>query len=173
MIGTYDADPSSQRRSIFPVKGCMFFGVPHRGADVASTASKFLSVLGHVMNVNTNNIKDLKPKSQRFANISSQFRTVRSEHAIPVISFFETVKYNHTLGLVSRTSFLVYYKAVHSRIISPILPQVAVPLKYCPFHTISFRPCVPSCNISVRLRSYLVMSCITFIKTLRISRHSA
>ena len=100
-IDTYDSNPLPHSRSVFPVKGCMFFGVPHKGADIAGTASKFLSMLGHVFNVNTNNIRDLETKSQRFANTSSEFRTVRTEHGIPVISFFETVKYNRTLGLVS------------------------------------------------------------------------
>ena len=95
-------DPQSPSY-IFPVKGCMFFGVPHKGANIAAKASKFLSLLGHVFNVNKNNVQDLEPKSQRFANISSEFRSVQSEHNIPVVSFFETVKYNHTVGLVSKT----------------------------------------------------------------------
>lgn len=85
---------------MFPVKRCMFFSVPHKGADIAEKAVGFLSILGHVFNVNTNNIQDLKPKSQRFANISSEFRAVQSEHSITVISFFETVKYKR-LGRVS------------------------------------------------------------------------
>lgn len=107
MIGTYAPDSPSQRPSIFPVKGCMFFGVPHKGAEVAHTASGFLSMLAPVFNVNKNNIKDLEPKSQRFANISSEFRGVQSSRNIPVISFYETVKYNHTLGLVSYKSFFL------------------------------------------------------------------
>ena len=86
---------------MFPVKGCMFFGVPHRGADIADVASKFLSVLGLVFNVNKNNVQDLKPNSQRFANISSQFQSVQQDRNIPVLSFYETVRYNHTVGLVS------------------------------------------------------------------------
>ena len=81
----------------------MFFGVPHKGANIAAKASKFLSLLGHVFNVNKNNVQDLEPKSQRFANISSEVRSVQSEHNIPVVSFFETVRYNHTVGLVSQT----------------------------------------------------------------------
>ena len=79
----------------------MFFGVPHKGAEIADTASKFLSILAHVFNVNKNNVKDLKTKSQRFANISSEFGSVQSTQNIPVISFYETVEYNHTLGIVS------------------------------------------------------------------------
>ena len=79
----------------------MFFGVPHKGAEIADKASKFLSILAHVFNVNKNNVKDLEPKSQRFVNFSSEFRSVQSEQNIPVISFYETVEYNHTLGTVS------------------------------------------------------------------------
>ena len=101
MMETYDRDSPAQRPSIFPVKGCMFFGVPHQGAEVADIASRFLSILGPIFNVNNNNVKDLKPKSQRFANITSEFRSVQSTQSIPVISFVETVKYNHTLGIVS------------------------------------------------------------------------
>ena len=85
----------------------MFFGVPHAGADIADKASKFLSILSLVFNVNKSNVKDLRPKSQRFANISSEFRSVQSKYSIPVISFYETVQYNHTLGLVSEYSLLV------------------------------------------------------------------
>ncbi len=96
-----DLQPSLQGHYVFPVKGCLFFGVPHKGADIADKASGFLSAFSHLLNVNKNNIKDLKPKSQRFANISSEFRSVQSEHNIPVISFYETVRYNHTVGLVS------------------------------------------------------------------------
>ena len=79
----------------------MFFGVPHKGAEIADTASKFLSLLGRVININQTNVRDLKPKSQRLVNTASQFRTVQQEHAIPVLSFVETVKYNQALGLVS------------------------------------------------------------------------
>ena len=97
-----NSDP--QVPSKFPVKGCMFFGVPHSGADIASTASKFLSALSLVFNVNKNNVRDLEAKSTRFANISSTFGMVREEHGIPVISFYETVKYSRALGIVSSIS---------------------------------------------------------------------
>ena len=78
----------------------MFFGVPHKGADIADKASMLLSILARIFNVNKNNVKDLKPKSQRFANISSQFRSVQATHNIPVISFYETKEYSH-FGVVS------------------------------------------------------------------------
>ena len=100
-INAIDPSQASPVSSKFPVKGCMFFGVPHKGAHIASTALKFLSVLGHVFNVNKRNLRDLEAKSQRFANTSSDFRQVRSDYGIPVISFYETVEYNRTLGVVS------------------------------------------------------------------------
>ena len=81
----------------------MFFGVPHQGADIASTASKFLSALSFVFNVNKNNVQDLEAKSTRFANTSSEFRAVQSEHGFPIISLYETVKYR-TFGIVSSMS---------------------------------------------------------------------
>ena len=78
----------------------MFFGVPHKGANIAGKALGFLKVLGLVFNVNKKNIQDLESKSQRFANTSSNFRLVQTEQDFPVISFFETLKYKHH-GLVS------------------------------------------------------------------------
>ena len=91
--------PSTKRYN-FPVKGCMLFGVPNRGSDVAHTATGILTLLNTVFNVNRNMIQDLDQKSQRLADIASQFRQVRHEHSIPVISFFEQQKYGSGLGLV-------------------------------------------------------------------------
>ena len=141
---------------MFPVKGCMFFGVPHKGADVAATASRFLSLLGHVFNVNKKQIQDLKPKSQRFANISSQFRAVQSEHNIPVISFFETVKYNHTIGLVSWTSTSFGRVPVAIRALARNCP---FDLSFCcnavGFHIINMRVLVPCYNVHLGFHTSL------------------
>lgn len=102
----------------FPVEGCMFFGVPNLGTEYASGAASILNVLNTVFNVNRNFVQELKSKSQRLANIASEFRQIRNEHKIPVISFFETEKYNYALGLVSiRLSF-----AVSLAISPPVLP---------------------------------------------------
>ena len=79
----------------------MFFGVPNRGADIAGTASSILTLLSSVFNVNKNVVRDLESKSQQLANFTSEFRQIRKEHNILVISFFETVKYSYALGLVS------------------------------------------------------------------------
>ena len=95
----------NQGRYLFPVKGCLFFGFPHNGAEFADRAFAFLNVLSFVFDVNKSNIKDLKSKSQRFANISSEFRAIQTEQEFPVMSFFETVKYKHH-GVVSRSSTL-------------------------------------------------------------------
>lgn len=90
----------------FPVEGCLFFGVPNLGTEYADGAAKILRVLSTVFNVNRNVVQELVNKSQRLANIASEFRQIRNEHKIPVISFFETVKYNNVFGLVSiRLSF--------------------------------------------------------------------
>ena len=78
----------------------MFFGVPNRGADIARTASSILTLLNTVFNVNRNVVHDLESKSQQLANLASEFRQIRKEHNIPVISFYETVTYS-TVGLVS------------------------------------------------------------------------
>ena len=100
MKQTINPHSPTQGRYLFPVKGCLFFGVPHKGANIADKALGFLNVLSLAFNVNKSNIKDLKSKSQRFANISSEFRAVQTEQDFPVISFFETVKYKRH-GLVS------------------------------------------------------------------------
>lgn len=79
----------------------MFFGVPNLGTELADGAAKILTVLSTVFNVNRNVLLDLTSKSQRLANIAGEFRQIRHEHKIPVISFFETEKYNSASGLVS------------------------------------------------------------------------
>ncbi|KAL8791321.1 MAG: hypothetical protein Q9195_005940 [Heterodermia aff. obscurata] len=94
-------EPTQSTRSYnFPVKGCMLFGVPNRGSDVAHTATAILKLLNTVFNVNRNMIQDLDKKSQKLADIASRFRQVRYEHSIPVISFFEQPKYGSGLGLI-------------------------------------------------------------------------
>lgn len=93
--------PQSKKQYSFPVEGCMFFGVPNRGTEYANGATSILKVLNTLFNVNRNFVQELKSKSQRLANTASEFRQIRNEHNIPVISFFETEKYNYSLGLVS------------------------------------------------------------------------
>lgn len=98
--------PQTKKQYNFPVEGCMFFGVPNLGTEYASGAASILRVLNTVFNVNRNIVQELTSKSQRLANVASEFRQIRNEHKIPVISFFETEKYNYSLGLVSiRLSF--------------------------------------------------------------------
>ena len=97
----------AEGRYIFPVNGCMFFGVPHKGAEIAYKASGFLSALGLVFNVNKNNIRGLKPKSQRLANISSEFRSIQSQPRIPIVSFYETEEYNKGVGIGKPASHFV------------------------------------------------------------------
>ena len=100
LIHSLQEPTQSTQRYNFPVRGCMLFGVPNRGSDVAHTATGILRLLNTVFNVNRNMIQDLDKKSQRLADIASRFRQVRHEHSIPVISFFEQKKYGSGLGLV-------------------------------------------------------------------------
>lgn len=79
----------------------MLFGVPNRGSDVADSASKILKLLATVFNVNRSVVQDLQSKSNKLADIAGQFRQIRNEHSIPVISFYEEQKYSSILGLVS------------------------------------------------------------------------
>lgn len=94
----------------FPVKGLMLFGVPNKGSELADTASRILSLLNTVFNVNRRVVHDLEYKSQQLANIATEFRLVRHQRNIPVISFFETQKYNKSLGvIVNQDSAIISY----------------------------------------------------------------
>lgn len=95
----------------------MFFGVPNRGAELAGTASSILTLLSNVFNVNRNVVHDLESKSQRLANLASEFRQIRKEHNIPVICFFETVTYNNTLGLVGDDHYILWLSTVEDSVI--------------------------------------------------------
>ncbi|MCJ1423906.1 hypothetical protein MMC29_001791 [Sticta canariensis] len=102
--------PNSTKQYNFPVRGCMFFGVPNRGTDYPETASSLLKLLSRVFNVNRNVVRDLESKSQRLAKIASKFGQIREERNIPIISFFETVKYNNFFGLiVDKASAVIEY----------------------------------------------------------------
>lgn len=79
----------------------MLFGVPNKGSDVADSASRILNLLATVFNVNRHIVEDLQSKSHKLAEIAAQFRQIRYEHNIPVISFYEKQKYSSVLGLVS------------------------------------------------------------------------
>jgi hypothetical protein len=71
------------------VRGCVFFGVPHRGAKIASWASslaKLTEMLG--FEVNPNFTKALWKKSKIFADISKQF--VERAGNIKFRTFYET-----------------------------------------------------------------------------------
>ncbi|MCJ1265967.1 hypothetical protein MMC22_005849 [Lobaria immixta] len=110
MLKNLQEPQDSTKQYNFPVKGCMFFGVPNCGADIAGTASSILTLLNSVFNVNRNVVRDLESKSQQLANFADEFRLVRKEHNIPVISFYETVRYSYALGLiVDKDSAVIEY----------------------------------------------------------------
>lgn len=101
---------NSTERYNFPIRGCMLFGVPNQGTEVANTASKVLTLLSTLFNINRNVVNDLENKSQKLANIASEFRQVRQAHNIPVISFYERLKYSSALGLiVNKESAVIDY----------------------------------------------------------------
>lgn len=79
----------------------MLFGVPNQGTEIATGASKILNLLSVVFRMNMNVVVELQSKSQTLASIASEFRQIRNERNIPVISFFETKRYSTSLGLVS------------------------------------------------------------------------
>lgn len=101
IIDQLDPNSVSQGKYVFPVQGCLFFGVPHKGAKIAGLASGLLTGLNKVFNVNKNNVYDLQPKSQRLACISSEFEATQGQLNFPVLSFYENKSLSHTIGLVS------------------------------------------------------------------------
>ena len=101
LIDQLDPNSVSQGKYVFPVQGCLFFGVPHKGAKIAGLASGLLTGLNKVFNVNKNNVYDLKPKSERLARISSEFEATQRALEFPVLSFYENKAMSHTIGIVS------------------------------------------------------------------------
>lgn len=95
-----DPQSKSQGKYVFPVKGCLFFGVPHKGAKIANLASGILTGLNKVFNVNKHNVHDLTPKSERLARISREFEETHAYLKFPVMSFYETRTLNYAVGQV-------------------------------------------------------------------------
>ena len=75
------------------VKGIVFMGTPHRGADVASWANFAARALGTLQMstaTNTSLLSDLKRNSETLKQISQQF--VERGSAIKMKTFYETIK---------------------------------------------------------------------------------
>jgi hypothetical protein len=83
LIGT---DPQGLSES--PIKGCLFFGVPHKGAGVAAFGP-ILKALGKFLNVSGKNVDALQENSTILSDIAEQFHFIRSDYNIPVISCYE------------------------------------------------------------------------------------
>ncbi len=117
IIDQLDPNSVSQGKYVFPVQGCLFFGVPHKGAKIASYASALLTGLNTVFNVSTKKVHDLQPKSERLARISSEFEATQAQLNFPVLSFYENKALSHTIGLVSANS---------SRLIRPFFSEYRI-----------------------------------------------
>ncbi|KAH0553125.1 hypothetical protein GP486_006688, partial [Trichoglossum hirsutum] len=77
-----------------PVRGCVFFGTPHRGAASARTASNFLQLLATFTFGTQGNpyfVMDLQEKSQKLAELNGKFIQVINKNSIGVLSCFEQV----------------------------------------------------------------------------------
>ena len=129
MIKISEEPSTSTKRYNFPVRGCLLFGVPNKGSDVADSASTILKLLATVFNVNRSMVTDLQSKSQKLANIAGEFRQIRDEKSIPVISFYEKQNYNSLLGLVSLwVSFAwAYLSCSTSCVIQELFRSVLLP----------------------------------------------
>jgi len=88
------------------VRGCVFFGVPHRGADTAYWANFGTNVIKAALfvRVHANFIAALRQNSKAFADISQQF--VERGASLRIRTFYETEMLDNQL--VRRLSTLVY-----------------------------------------------------------------
>lgn len=74
------------------IKGVVFMGTPHRGADIAYW-SRILGKMANIPlmgSIRTNLLSDLVPKSATLGEISSQF--VERGKSLQIFSFYERVK---------------------------------------------------------------------------------
>ena len=72
-----------------PITGCLFFGVPHKGSGTAGKFSPVLEALGIFFDVGSKNVKALKKNSERLSDIATQFRYIRQDCNITVVSCYE------------------------------------------------------------------------------------
>jgi hypothetical protein len=80
------------------VRGLVFFGVPHRGSDVAywgNFAANLLKITQLGFGTNTSFVKVLKRNSTAFAEISQQF--IGCGANLPIRTFYETEKFMNQL----------------------------------------------------------------------------
>jgi len=71
------------------VKGCVIFGVPHRGADFPMGLKLILSLVSPTGLIEAGKIIELGPKSALLANISDEFRQARKTLGIDILSCWE------------------------------------------------------------------------------------
>jgi hypothetical protein len=82
------------------IKGILFMGTPHRGADIAYWGE----ILGKLANIpligsmKINLLDDLQPKSKTLGEICSQF--VERGKQIQIFTYFERIKTSGANGLV-------------------------------------------------------------------------
>jgi hypothetical protein len=75
------------------VKAVVFFGVPHRGADLAywaTFASMILQTMQLGLGTNPNFVTDLQRNSRTFSDISKQF--IERGDKLKIRTFYETEK---------------------------------------------------------------------------------
>ncbi|KAH0544769.1 hypothetical protein FGG08_001136 [Glutinoglossum americanum] len=90
-----------------PVRGCVFFGTPHRGSASAETARAFLTLLALFTlrnQGNANIVVDIQEKSQALADINGKFLQVRHRDSIGVLSCFEQVNSYNGQKIVTEDS---------------------------------------------------------------------
>lgn len=90
---------SNYSQLLTSVRGLVFFGVPHRGADIAYWAGLPASLLDHTLvgfGGNTNFLNALKRASPTWREISIQF-IERASPPLLIRTFFETERLGNIL----------------------------------------------------------------------------
>ena len=79
------------------VHGCVFFGVPHRGAEGSYWANFVTNVIKVALfgRTNTNFVAALQENSKTFADISQQF--VERAASVRIRTFYETEMFHNHL----------------------------------------------------------------------------
>lgn len=97
---------------INPIRGCLFFGVPHEGSASAASFYPLLKLLDGIIpfggGPSTRIVKDLRPQSDKLPEIQDRFGGYRGEFAIEVMSCWETQQLSGRTIVTKQSAILEY-----------------------------------------------------------------
>jgi hypothetical protein len=92
--GNTEAKIEGDTSFINPIRGCLFFGVPHEGSASAASFYPLLKLLDGIIpfggGPSTRIVRDLRPQSDKLPEIQDRFGGYRGEFGIEVMSCWET-----------------------------------------------------------------------------------